>query len=356
MPFLELKGLTKLYNQVPAVEDMNLSVEKGTFVSLLGPSGCGKTTILQMIAGFTEPTSGSIQLNGRNLLEISARKRGLGVVFQSYALFMHMTVAENVSFGLEMRKVPKPERERRVAEALDLVHLSHMADRYPLAMSGGQRQRVALARALVIEPELLLLDEPLSNLDAKLREEMQLELRRIQQEAGVTTVMVTHDQSEALALSDSVVVIEGGRLRQEASPFDVYESPTSSFVAGFLGKSNNLPATLLASNAAGSTLICNSVELVGRTVELDPGPVELALRPERIDIVDDAEGIVSGKVIERTFLGNQWLLRVDSQIGELIVTRWNTGQKEAAPGDVIHMSWKPENLRILALEERAART
>lgn len=356
MAFLELQGLTKLYNTTPAVEDLTLSVDQGSFISLLGPSGCGKTTTLQMIAGFTEPTSGKIQLNGRNLLQIPARKRGLGIVFQSYALFMHMTVAENVAFGLEMRKIAKAERVRRVAGALDLVHLSHMADRYPLAMSGGQRQRVALARALVIEPELLLLDEPLSNLDAKLREEMQLELRRIQQEAGVTTVMVTHDQSEALALSDTVVVMEGGRLRQEATPFDVYERPASSFVSGFLGKSNNLPAVLIESDGTASRVICNSVELFGAPVTLASGPVELALRPERIEIVEGSEGIVSGRVLERTFLGSQWLLRVESDIGELTVARRNTGRTEAAPGETVQLTWSPDNLRILPVEERAART
>lgn len=212
MSFLEIKALTKRFSETTAVDDFSLSVERGEFVSLLGPSGCGKTTTLQMIAGFEQPTSGSIILHGRNLANIPARKRGLGIVFQTYALFPHMTVEQNVAFGLEMRGIPDSERRQKVATALDLVKLSHLAKRLPRAMSGGQRQRVALARALVIEPELLLLDEPLSNLDAKLREDMQLELRRIQQEAGVTTLMVTHDQSEAMALSDRIAVMQSGRL------------------------------------------------------------------------------------------------------------------------------------------------
>lgn len=355
MAFLELQGLTKLYHRIAAVQDLNLSVEKGSFVSLLGPSGCGKTTTLQMIAGFTTPTSGSILLDGKDLSSVPARKRGLGIVFQSYALFMHMTVAENVAFGLEMRKVDKAERESRVAATLELVHLSHLADRYPLAMSGGQRQRVALARALVIEPALLLLDEPLSNLDAKLREEMQLELRRIQQEAGVTTVMVTHDQSEALALSNSVVVMENGRLRQEASPFDVYGTPSSSFVSGFLGKSNNLRAELKSSDAEASVIECNGVSLRSGPTGLPPGPVEIALRPERIGI-DPAGSGLPGKVIERVFLGSQWLLKVETDLGELLVSRRNVGRQEAAVGDQVFLSWDSAHLRILPIEAEVART
>lgn len=355
MAFLELRGLTKLYNGIVAVQDLNLSVDKGSFVSLLGPSGCGKTTTLQMIAGFTTPTSGSVHLDGNDLLNIPARKRGLGIVFQSYALFMHMTVAENVAFGLEMRKINKIERDQRVAQTLELVHLSHLADRYPLSMSGGQRQRVALARALVIEPALLLLDEPLSNLDAKLREEMQLELRRIQQEAGVTTVMVTHDQSEALALSDLVVVMENGRLRQEASPFEVYEAPSSSFVSRFLGKSNNLSATLKSTSTEGSVIGCNGLSLQAGPTDLPPGPVEIALRPERIAI-DPAGSGLPGKVTERVFLGSQWLLKVETELGELLVSQRNVGRQEAAVGDRVFLSWNSAHLRILPVETEAVRT
>ena len=204
MAFLSLEALSKRFGAHAAVDGLTLAVEKGEFISLLGPSGCGKTTTLQMIAGFVEPTSGAIRLEGRDLLAVKPARRGLGIVFQSYALFPHMTVAENVGFGLEMQGVAAAERTRRVSETLELVGLGAFAGRHPRQMSGGQQQRVALARALVIRPQILLLDEPLSNLDAKLREEMQIELRQIQRTVGTTTILVTHDQAEAMALSDRV--------------------------------------------------------------------------------------------------------------------------------------------------------
>ncbi|MFC3570146.1 ABC transporter ATP-binding protein [Paracoccus simplex] len=353
MAFLDLVSLTKNYGTFTAVDSLSFSVERGSFVSLLGPSGCGKTTTLQMIAGFEDVSSGRILLNGRDLAAVPARQRGLGIVFQTYALFMHMTVAENVAFGLEMRKVDRAERKRRVAEALDLVHLSHLADRYPRAMSGGQRQRVALARALVIQPELLLLDEPLSNLDAKLREEMQLELRRIQREAGVTTLLVTHDQSEAMALSDQVIVMERGRLQQAAAPFDAYEAPQTSFVSGFLGKSNSLRGRLSGKGPEGSALDLGGLRLQGPAADLPPGEVELALRPERIELVAEGKGLVSGTVSEQVFLGDQWLLKVETPLGPLLILRRNTGRPEAAPGDTVHLSWQRDHLRILPVEGAA---
>ena len=239
MSYLVLDGLTKQYGSIMAVDNLRLEIKKGEFVSLLGPSGCGKTTTLQMIAGFVDPTKGSIVLDGKDLLRIPANKRGLGIVFQNYALFPHMTAFQNVAFGLEMLKVGKDELSSRVTETLSLVGLSHLADRYPARMSGGQQQRVALARALAIRPSILLLDEPLSNLDAKLREEMQLELRSIQRLIGTTTILVTHDQSEAMALSDRVVVMNQGRIEQIAEPYIAYEKPETEFVGGFLGKTNS---------------------------------------------------------------------------------------------------------------------
>ncbi|MBU6490488.1 MAG: ABC transporter ATP-binding protein, partial [Burkholderiales bacterium] len=225
MSFLTLADVSKSFGAMHAVTDLNLSVEKGEFVSLLGPSGCGKTTTLQMIAGFVQTTSGRIVLDGRDITEMKPNQRGLGIVFQSYALFPHMTVAQNVSFGLEMRRVSKKESDERVREALALVRLEALAQRFPRELSGGQRQRVALARAIVIAPPVLLLDEPMSNLDAKLREEMQFELRAIQRRIGTTTIMVTHDQSEALSISDRVVVMEAGRITQVDTPYRAYERP-----------------------------------------------------------------------------------------------------------------------------------
>jgi putative spermidine/putrescine transport system ATP-binding protein len=250
MPFLALDGLTKRFGEHAAVENLSLAVEQGEFLALLGPSGCGKTTTLQMIAGFVMPTSGSITLAGQDLLAVKPAKRGLGIVFQSYALFPHMTAAENVAFGLDMQGVASDERKRRVGETLEMVGLGALADRYPRRMSGGQQQRVALARALVIRPSILLLDEPLSNLDAKLREEMQIELRQIQRNVGTTTILVTHDQSEAMALSDRIAVMSQGRIEQIAPPHEAYERPATPFVANFLGKTNVLEAQVEGAQAA----------------------------------------------------------------------------------------------------------
>src|SRR5256885_4096844 len=218
MAFLELQALTKRFGDAIAVDRLSLTVDKGEFVSLLGPSGCGKTTTLQMIAGFVEPSAGSIHLDGRDLTRTKPAARGLGIVFQSYALFPHMTAAQNIAFGLEMRGVAKTEQTRRVADALLLVGLAGLSGRYPRRMSGGQQQRVALARALVIRPDVLLLDEPLSNLDAQLREEMQVELRQIQRTVGTTTILVTHDQGAAMALSDRIAVMNAGRVEQVGTP------------------------------------------------------------------------------------------------------------------------------------------
>ena len=246
MSFLVLDRLTKTFGEHTVVDALSFSVEQGEFISLLGPSGCGKTTTLQMIAGFVDATSGAVTLEGRDLLKVKPAQRGLGIVFQSYALFPHMSAAENVAFGLEMQRVPQAEREARVKQTLNLVGLSAFAGRYPRKMSGGQQQRVALARALVIKPRILLLDEPLSNLDAKLREEMQIELRQIQRTIGTTTILVTHDQSEAMSLSDRIVVMNAGRAEQIARPHEAYERPATPFVASFLGKTNVLGASLVA--------------------------------------------------------------------------------------------------------------
>ena len=253
MTYLVLDGLTKRYGAATAVDGLTLSIAKGEFVSLLGPSGCGKTTTLQMIAGFVDPTAGAIRLDGQDLLRIPANKRGLGIVFQNYALFPHMTAAQNVAFGLEMQRVGKAECADRVSDALKLVGLSHLADRHPARMSGGQQQRVALARALVIRPRVLLLDEPLSNLDAKLREEMQLELRSIQRTVGTTTVLVTHDQSEALALSDRIVVMNQGRVEQIAQPHTAYEAPAWRACAAGCHAGTGVPGQSLVVPGADGT-------------------------------------------------------------------------------------------------------
>jgi putative spermidine/putrescine transport system ATP-binding protein len=305
MSFLVLDKLTKRFGGHLAVDALSLSVEKGEFVSLLGPSGCGKTTTLQMIAGFVDATSGAVLLEGRDLLAMKPNQRGLGIVFQSYALFPHLTAAQNVAFGLEMQRVARAERETRVREALELVGLRALADRYPRKMSGGQQQRVALARALVIRPRVLLLDEPLSNLDAKLREEMQLELRRIQRTVGTTTILVTHDQAEAMALSDRIVVMNSGRVEQIARPHEAYEKPASPFVAGFLGKTN----VVRGEN----------------------------IRPERIRFCID--GSLEGRVTARIFQGNHWLYQVETAAGNVTVIRQNDGMPVPAEGESVRLAW-----------------
>jgi putative spermidine/putrescine transport system ATP-binding protein len=249
-------------------------------------------------------------------------QRGLGIVFQSYALFPHLTAAENVAFGLEMQKVPRAERESRVAETLKLVGLSQFAHRFPRKMSGGQQQRVALARALVIRPRILLLDEPLSNLDAKLREEMQIELRQIQRTVGTTTILVTHDQAEAMALSDRIVVMNAGRVEQIARPHEAYEAPASPFVANFLGKTNII-----------------SRDALGPGLRRGDG-ASVTVRPEKIRFTDAANGFIAGKVATRIFQGNHWLYQVDTPGGLVTVIRQNTGEPGPAEGESVSLTWQ----------------
>ncbi|QJQ95879.1 MULTISPECIES: ABC transporter ATP-binding protein [Halomonadaceae] len=348
MSFLRLESLTKRYGSSNAVEDITLDVAKGEFVSLLGPSGCGKTTTLQMIAGFVEPTRGRILMNGEDLTDRKPNQRGIGIVFQSYALFPHMTVAENVRFGLEMRRVPAEESLRLVGEALELVRLEHLENRYPRELSGGQRQRVALARALVIKPPLLLLDEPLSNLDAKLRESMQIELRAIQQQVGTTTLMVTHDQSEALSLSDRVVVMNQGRVVQVDDPFAAYERPNNAFVSSFVGKTNLL-AGRLDRHGEEPPAIRLGEQRIDLPVPpgLGDGDIQLSIRPERLELTDHESGLLQGRVRTRLFLGNHWLYQVDSSAGELLITQPNLGPMEVAVGDDVGVRWQPGAMRVL---------
>ena len=341
MTYLVLNRLSKRYGETTAVQELSLSVNRGEFISLLGPSGCGKTTTLQMIAGFVEPTGGSIVLDGRDVSRVPANKRGLGLVFQNYALFPHMTVAENVSFGLEMQRVKKDEREARVADALKLVGLSHLADRHPAQMSGGQQQRVALARALVIRPSVLLLDEPLSNLDAKLREEMQLELRSIQRTIGTTTILVTHDQSEALALSDRIVVMNQGRVEQVAEPFQAYEGPASHFVGGFLGKANVFtPKAEQYENETRARIGEAHIPMAGAAVP--QGAV--IVRPEKILFSEPAACALPGRMKTRVFQGNHWLCQVDTSVGEVMVIRQNDGVPVPAEGETVHLRWRAQDM------------
>jgi len=346
MSFLKLDRLTKRFGDFTAVEALSLDITRGEFVSLLGPSGCGKTTTLQMIAGLHTPTEGRIHLDGQDITELPPNRRGLGIVFQSYALFPHMTATENISFGLEMRNIARSERGDRVRRALDQVQLGPFADRYPKELSGGQRQRVALARALVIEPPILLLDEPLSNLDAKLREEMQLELRVLQQKIGVTTVLVTHDQSEALSMSDRVVVMDRGRAVQIDSPLNMYEAPRDAFVSNFVGKTN-----LLEGHMAGSdgVRVADQRIVVPKQSLRDGTAIKLSLRPEKVVLSAPGQGIAA-TVGTVAFHGSHWLYTVISPVGELIVVAPNTGEAPWAAGAAVSVSWPDNALRVLPQE------
>ena len=311
MAFLNLRDISKVFGSVAAVEDFNLEVEKGEFVSFLGPSGCGKTTTLRMIAGFELPTTGQITLDGEDITYKSPNQRNVGMVFQSYALFPNLTIGQNIGFGLQIRKLPKEEINQRIDEMLELVHLESHKDKYPYQLSGGQQQRIALTRALAIKPRVLLLDEPLSALDAKIRVELRLEIRRIQQTLGITTIYVTHDQEEALLISDRVVVMSQGHIEQIGSPDRIYNYPSTEFVAQFVGQLNLLPVTDV-------NLENGTCRIMGQPVKFEhtPGRVvsdtpRLAIRPEELQLgTGEGRNALTGRVESVLFLGAVVRLRI----------------------------------------------
>lgn len=341
MAFLELNDLGKTYGDQVAVENFTLSIDKGEFVCLLGPSGCGKSTTLQMVAGFVSPTAGRIMLDGQDITYVHPSKRGLGVVFQSYALFPHMTVADNVAFGLQMRKVQKAECQARVEEALALVQLSALAKRYPKELSGGQRQRVALGRAIVVKPPVLLLDEPMGALDALLRDEMQIELRELQRRIGITTIMVTHDQAEAMTLANRVVLMSHGQVQQIGAPFEMYEQPKGRFVSTFLGRANVF------------SCVCHAggVEVAGQRLPAKPdvpqGSVDYIIRPEKLTFTN-GDALVSGTVKARVFLGHRWLYQIETAIGMVELTEANLDHPSAQEGDHVGLTWSVDHVRVMA--------
>lgn len=312
MAYLSLSNVSKVFGTTTAVEDFNLEVEKGEFVSFLGPSGCGKTTTLRMIGGFEMPTTGVITLDKEDITYQSPNQRNVGMVFQSYALFPNMTIGQNIGFGLQARKRPEKEIKLKVNEMLALVHLEKHVDKYPYQLSGGQQQRIALARALAINPRVLLLDEPLSALDAKIRVELRLEIRRIQQTMGITTIYVTHDQEEALMLSDRVVVMSQGRMEQIGPPAEIYNYPSTEFVAQFVGQLNLLPVTQVDEINGTCVLAGHPVKFdhsFKRTVSETP---RLAIRPEEIQIgIGEGRNTLKGRVETVMFLGAVVRLRVD---------------------------------------------
>jgi len=350
MARLQLTALTKTYGEVRAVAGVDLDIRQGELVVLLGPSGCGKTTTLRMIAGFIVPTAGEIRLGGRDITREPPWKRNTGLVFQSYALFPHLTVADNIAFGLRMRRLPDPQVAAKVAEVLRLVRLEGLADRLPRELSGGQQQRVALARALVIEPDILLLDEPLSNLDAKLRQEVRVEIRELQRKLGLTTVMVTHDQEEALTMADRLVVMSDGQVQQVGSQRDLYENPANTFVAGFVGRTNFIHGRIDTPGRfrsdSGLSIRCHEgATPVGRT---------LALRPERLALapapVAGADNCFPGTVEFASYLGDilEYYVRV-TPLDRLVVQAPNSFADPAyAVGDRIHLYWPAQASLVLA--------
>ncbi len=283
---VKLDGIVKRFGGLTAVHEMNLDIQEGEFVTFLGPSGCGKTTTLRMVAGLLDPSEGDILIHGKRVNDLPIHKRNLGLVFQNYALFPHKTIFDNVAFGLKYRDVSRDDLQKRVSEALELVQLPHTADRYPAQLSGGQQQRIALARAIVIRPEVLLLDEPLSALDANLREDMRVELKRIQDQLGITTIFVTHDQSEALAMSDRIVVMSEGRVEQVDPPQEVYSNPASLFVSQFLGNSNTLSGRLESKNGTHAVQVgeLGAIQVDGAQLKnfRDGDAVTLVIRAEKL--------------------------------------------------------------------------
>ncbi|MBW2056338.1 MAG: ABC transporter ATP-binding protein [Deltaproteobacteria bacterium] len=314
---VELRRITKRFGDFTAVNDISLGVEKGEFLSLLGPSGCGKTTTLRIIAGFEEPSKGSVFIKGRCVDDVPPYQRNIGMVFQNYALFPHKTVFGNIAYGLRMRNIEKREIRRRVGEILEMVKLSGFEDRKPHQLSGGQQQRVALARALVIRPDVLLLDEPLSNLDAKLREEMRVETKRIQQSVGITTLYVTHDQVEALSMSDRVAIMEQGSIVQMGTPRDVYEIPASPFVADFMGQSNHLDGEIASTRDRESEIRTESgLRIVAKLTEglQEKRRVRLFVRVETVELslepFPERENVFAGRVESISYHGSSTLYYV----------------------------------------------
>jgi putative spermidine/putrescine transport system ATP-binding protein len=355
-PIVEFIDVEKTYDgAVNVVDRLTLTVYRGEFLTLLGPSGSGKTTTLMMLAGFEAPTGGDITLNGASLANVPPFRRNMGIVFQNYALFPHKTVAGNVSFPLVQRKLPRSEISARVEQALRMVELEHLGDRRPAQLSGGQQQRVALARALVFEPELVLMDEPLGALDKKLREQMQLEIKHLHDTLGMTAVYVTHDQSEALTMSDRVAIFDAGVIQQIGSPRDVYEYPMNSFVANFIGENNNLHGVIAATDGEHCTVVLETGETItAKPVGADGAGARttVSVRPERVLLRPGDGGATNRirvKVIEVIYSGDHLVVRTQRPNGEFFVANAPPAAEyeSLAPGDDLEVGWEPVFSRAL---------
>ena len=356
-PMVRLVEVSRRFGATLAVDRISLALARGAFLTILGPSGCGKTTLLRMIAGFIAPSAGQIMVHGRPVADLPPWRRSIGMVFQRLALFPHLTAFGNVAYPLQMRGFPRAEIGQRVERYLRLVRLEGLGERRPHELSGGQQQRVAIARALVFEPDLLLLDEPLAALDKKLREDMQLEFRRIQQELGVTTINVTHDQREALVMSDQVLVMEQGRLQQAGTPEETYARPANRFVAGFIGLTNFLPAVLLGAEPAATRLRIGELELAvpGTAPPRPAGPVEVALRAERIRLLAPgatAEISVAGTIAAAIYEGDRIVYEVAvPTLGGATLKLYDLdplGHGRRRPGEAVRLGWLARDLLLFA--------
>ena len=353
--FLELESVHKEYGPTTVVHDFNLSVARGEFVSFLGPSGCGKTTTLRMVAGFETPTGGAIRIDGKDVTNLRPNQRNVGMVFQSYALFPNLTVADNIGFGLKVARRSKAEKDSRVAEMLAMIKLPHLGSRYPYQLSGGQQQRVALARAIAIKPQVLLLDEPLSALDAKIRVSLREEIRALQRDLGITTIYVTHDQEEALSMSDRIVVMNEGRVEQIGAPFEIYNYPRTRFVASFVGTLNILQGRIVDPSTGRIAVDGQEIRAVRGVVDGAAGDVRaVALRPEAI--VLNGEGgdrnQIKGTIDEVNFLGA--VVRIRVRIAENSVSLDTFNSPTAPPpkrGDQVTLSFAPEDVLMLEAGE-----
>ncbi len=355
-----LENVTKRYGDQTAVDGLSLNIEAGEFISLLGPSGCGKTTTLRMIAGFEQPNSGDIRISGTSVLGLPPYKRNVNTVFQAYALFPHMSVAENVAYGMQQKRTPKAEIRERVSAALDMVQMRSFADRKPTQMSGGQQQRVALARALVNRPSVLLLDEPLGALDRQLREEMQLELKIIQAKLGITFVFVTHDQGEALSMSDRIAVMRAGRIEQLADSDTIYGSPSSAYVAAFVGQQNFFDGKVSADGYAVETpqVLMRPAAMIDSVL---PGEAaRAAVRPEFIEIYEDRPAgdanAVPGRIIGISHLGEtmQYLVQLSDE-ASIISRRPTPDAPRVGMGSTVWCTWRPESIQVFPADEAADR-